>query len=125
MDAGFIITWKELLIAGIFVLGIFIAKLLLLMRSRKAGGLGFWRRRAEQPELAEVNNRLAALEIRLKKLEEGTDSADTFGEITPNAYGKALSLAKQGMDVAQVAVSCGISRAEAELIVAMQRNPLH
>lgn len=125
MDAGFIITWKELLIAGIFVLGIFIAKLLLLMRSRQNGGLGFWHSGAAKPELAEVNNKLAALETRLTKLEEGTGSANTFGEIAPNAYSMALSLVKQGMDVAQVAVTCGISRAEAELIVAMQRNPLH
>lgn len=125
MDASFVITWKELLIAGIIVLAVYIAELLLLMSSGKSIGLGFWRRRAENKELDELKNRLAALEIRLARLEENGDSADTLGEIASNSYGKAFNLAKQGMDVAQVAATCGISRSEAELIVAMQRNHLH
>ncbi|MBT9614032.1 MAG: DUF2802 domain-containing protein [Burkholderiales bacterium] len=125
MDASFIISWKELLIAGIIVLAVYIAELLLLMRSGKSIGLGFWRRRAENRELTELRNKLAALEIRLAQLEGSEDSADTLGEIASNSYGKAFSLAKQGMDVAQVAANCGISRSEAELIVAMQRNHLH
>jgi len=125
MDASFVITWKELLIAGIIVLAVYIAELLLLMSSGKSIGLGFWRRRAENKELAELKNQLAALEIRLARLEESGDSADTLGEIASNSYGKAFNLAKQGMDVAQVAATCGISRSEAELIVAMQRNHLH
>lgn len=125
MDASFVITWKELLIAGIIVLAVYIAELLLLMSSGKSIGLRFWRRRTENRELAELKNRLAALEIRLARLEESGDSADTVGEIASNSYGKAFSLAKQGVDVAQVAAACGISRSEAELIVAMQRNHLH
>ncbi len=125
MDASFVITWKELLIAGIIVLAVYIAELLLLMSSGKSIGLRFWRRRAENRELAELKNRLATLEIRLARLEESGDSADTVGEVASNSYGKAFSLAKQGMDVTQVAATCGISRSEAELIVAMQRNHLH
>lgn len=125
MDASFVVTWKELLIAGIIVLAVYIAEMLLLMSSGKSIGLRFWRRRAENRELAKLKNRLAALEIRLARLEESGDSADTLGEIASNSYGKAFSLAKQGMDVAQVAATCGISRSEAELIVAMQRNHLH
>lgn len=125
MDASFVITWKELLIAGIIVLAVYIAELLLLMSSGKPIGLVFWRRRAEKRELDELKNRLAAMEIRLARLEESTDSADTLGEGASNSYGKAFNLAKQGMDVAQVAATCGISRSEAELIVAMQRNHLH
>lgn len=125
MDASFVITWKELLIAGIIVLAVYIAELLLLMSSGKAVGFGFWRRRAENKELSELKNKLEKLEIRLARLEETGDSADNLGEVASNSYGKAFSLAKQGMDVAQVAADCGISRSEAELIVAMQRNHLH
>lgn len=125
MDSSFVITWKELLIAGIIVLAVYIAEMLLLMRSGKPSRFSFWRRRAENRELLEVNNKLAALEIRLARLEKSDDSADTLGEIASGSYGKAFNLAKQGMDVAQVAANCGISRSEAELIVAMQRKDLH
>lgn len=125
MDASFVITWKELLIFGIIVLAVYIAELLLLMGSGQSIGLGFLRYRKENRELAELKTRLATLETRLARLEENEISADTVVEITSTPYGKAFSLAKQGMDVAQVAASCGISRAEAELIVAMQNKHLH
>lgn len=125
MDASFVITWKELLVAGIIVLAVYIAELLLLMSSGKTIGFSFWRRRAENKELVELKRKFEALEIRLVRLEESGDSADKLGEVASNSYGKAFSLAKQGMDVAQVAADCGISRSEAELIVAMQRNHLH
>lgn len=125
MDASFVITWKELLIFGIIVLAVYIAELLLLMGSGQSIGLGFLRYRKENRELAELKIRLATLETRLARLEENDISADTVVEITSTPYGKAFSLAKQGMDVAQVAASCGISRAEAELIVAMQNKHLH
>ena len=39
--------------------------------------------------------------------------------ITP--YSQAMQMAQQGLDSGEVAASCGISRAEAELIVALQR----
>lgn len=124
MDGSFVITWKELLLFGIIVLAVYIAELLLLMGSGKSLGLRFWRRREERQDLAAVKTRLAALEARLAKLEAAGSSAEDM-EIVSTPYGKAFTLAKQGMDVAQVALSCGISRAEAELIVAMQHNRLH
>lgn len=124
MDGSFVITWKELLLFGIIVLAVYIAELLLLMGSGKSLGLRFWRRREERQDLAAIKTQLAALEVRLAKLEAAGSSAEDM-EIVSTPYGKAFTLAKQGMDVAQVALSCGISRAEAELIVAMQHNRLH
>lgn len=125
MDASFVITWKELLIFGIIVLAVYIAELLLLMGSGQSIGLGFLRHRKDKRELVELKTRLATLETRLARLEENDISADTVVELTSTPYGKAFSLAKQGIDVSQVAASCGISRAEAELIVAMQNKHLH
>ncbi len=125
MDTSIVITWKSLLIVGIIVLAVYIAELLLLMGSGKSVGWQFWRRRAENRALADVKTQLEAMEIRLAKLEESPDSVAISSEIASNSYGKAFSLAKQGMDVAQVAAACGLSRSEAELIVAMQRNHLH
>lgn len=124
MDGSFVITWKELLLFGIIVLAVYIAELLLLMGSGKSLGLRFWRRREERQDLAAIKTQLAALEARLAKLEAGNNSTEDM-EIVSTPYGKAFTLAKQGMDVAQVALTCGISRAEAELIVAMQHNRLH
>ena len=124
MDGSFVITWKELLLFGIIVLAVYIAELLLLMGSGKSLGLRFWRRREERQDLAAIKAQLAALEARLAKLEAAGSSAEDM-EIVSTPYGKAFTLAKQGMDVAQVALSCGISREEAELIVAMQHNRLH
>lgn len=128
MDTGFVLSWKELLIAGIIVLAVYIAEMLLLLGSGKSLGLPFGRRRAESKELAEIKARLARLEAlqqaRLTPPTESADSADTIVEIASTPYSRAFSLAKQGVDVTQVAASCGISRAEAELIVAMQNKPL-
>jgi len=124
MDTGFILSWKELLIAGIIVLAVYIAEMLLLLGSGKSLGLPFGRRRAENNELAEIKARLARLEARLAPPTESADSADTIVEIASTPYSRAFNLAKQGVDVTQVAASCGISRAEAELIVAMQNKPL-
>ena len=125
MDASFVVTWKELLVAGIIVLAVYIAEMLLLMGSGKSRGFNFGHRRTENKELAEIKIRLAKLEAHSSLPTENDDSADTIVEIASTPYSRAFNLAKQGVDVAQVAASCGISRAEAELIVAMQNNPLH
>ena len=124
MDAGFVVSWKELLVVGIIVLAVYIAEMLLLMGSGKSLGQRFGRR-AENKELVEIKARLARLEARLAPLPtENDDSADSIVEIASTPYSRAFNLAKQGVDVTQVAASCGISRAEAELIVAMQNKHL-
>ena len=125
MDAGLVITWKELLIAGIIVMAVYIAEMLLLLGSGKSLGLGFGRRRSENKEIAELKARLELLEARLAPPTENEESADTIVEIASTPYSRAFNLAKQGVDVSQVAASCGISRAEAELIVAMQNKHPH
>ena len=124
MDGAFVITWKELLIAAIVVLGVYIAELLLLMHSSRGTGLTLWRRGAQAREIHELRKEIKELKERLARLEAGEGAAvpaDTaISASTP--YTRAINLAKQGMDVGEVASSCGISRAEAELIVAMQRG---
>lgn len=120
MDGAFVITWKELLIAAIVVLGVYIAELLLLMHSSRGRGVRVWQRGAQARELHEIRKELAELKDRLAKLEAVEPAAPETNVATP--YSRAFTLAKQGLDVGQVASSCGISRAEAELIVAMQRG---
>ena len=46
-------------------------------------------------------------------------------EVTQNAspfYSDAMQLATQGREAADISVLCGISRAEADLVVALARN---
>ena len=121
MDA-LVITWKELLIAAIAVLSVYAAEILLLMRFGHRRGFKIWRRGVEarhQAELDALKARVDQLEATIKRLgaPEGT-SENT--PVTP--YSQAIHLAQQGFDVAEVAMNCGISRAEAELIVALYRS---
>lgn len=109
MDTGFMITWKELLIAGIIVLVVFVVGLLL-------------RHRTQNKDLAEIKARLALLEARFAHPTENDPLADTIS-IGATPYSQAFILAQEGLEVTQVAARCGISHAEAELIVAMQNKP--
>lgn len=120
MEGAFVLTWKEVLIGAIVVLGVYIAELLLLMHGSRRGGLSLWRRGAQARELVELRREVAELKERVARLESTAAAPSEAAPQTP--YSKAFSLAKQGLDVAEVAASCGISRAEAELIVAMQRS---
>ena len=124
MDGTFVISWKELLIAAIIVLGVYIAELLLLMYSSRGTGIRIWQRGAQAREMHELRKEIAEVKDRLAKLEAGESTITLPSQHTDTStpYTRAFSLAKQGMDVGQVASSCGISRAEAELIVAMQRG---
>ncbi|MEO1765700.1 DUF2802 domain-containing protein [Thiobacter aerophilum] len=120
MEGAFVLTWKEVLIGAMVILGVYIAELLLLMYSSRGQGGGLWRRGTQARELMELKRELAELRERLNRLEQASSRAPEETPATP--YTKAFHLAKQGLDVAEVAASCGISRAEAELIVAMQRG---
>jgi hypothetical protein len=123
MDGAFVVTWKELLIGAILVLAVYIAELLLLMYSSRGRGLRIWQRGAQARELHELRKELAELRDRLGRLEAAAAPARPAPEEEPSTpYSRAFTLAKQGKDVGEVAASCGISRAEAELIVAMQRG---
>lgn len=123
MDGAFVITWKELLVGAILVLAVYIAELLLLMYSSRGRGLRIWQRGAQARELHELRKEVAELKDRVVRLEATPVPARPNHEEAPSTpYSRAFTLAKQGMDVGEVAASCGISRAEAELIVAMQRG---
>ena len=123
---SFVITWRELLIGAVLVLAVYIAEMLLLMRSAKPRGLRVWQRGAE----AHAKSReLQSLELDLAKLHEQVARLQAEIEqlraqqIAVTPYTHAIQMAQQGLDVGEVAASCGISRGEAELIVAMHRSP--
>lgn len=122
---SFVITWRELLIGAVLVLAVYIAEMLLLMRSSKTRGWRVWQKGAE----ANARSReIQALELDLTRLHEQMarlqDEVEQLKaqQIAVTPYTHAIQMAQQGLDVNEVAASCGISRGEAELIVALHRN---
>lgn len=123
-----VLTWRELLIAVIAVLAVYVAELLLLLRAGNGRGLRLWRRGAEaraehfavaalRRELADVQHQVAELRAELERLQPRAPSP---GEQT--AYAQAIELARRGQPAGEVAESCGISRGEAELIVSLYQR---
>lgn len=128
---SFVITWRELLIVVAVVLAVYIAEMLLLLRSRRSGkpaknepglsepgisapGLPEFDRIHE--DIEQLRDQLLALKSEIQELRDAPPG-DSRALQTP--YSQAIQLAKQGVSTAEVAAQCGISRAEAELIVAM------
>lgn len=120
---SFVITWRELLVVIVLVLAVYIAELLLVIRSSKGSGLSVWRRgavatqlrtlQALETEVAQLREQVAKLQSELEQVRAGQAIA------TP--YSQAIHMAQHGLDVDEVAARCGISRGEAELIVALHR----
>ena len=122
---SFVITWRELLIVIVLVLAVYIAEMLLLMRSGKNRGLKLWQKgllahsqtRAldhMEEEISHLREQISRLESEVEQLKSAQPAA------TP--YSQAIQMAQQGADAGELAANCGISRGEAELIVALYRS---
>lgn len=118
-----VITWRELLIVVVLVLAVYIAEMLLLTRSRRNVGWRIWRKgvevNAQSREVEGVRTELSQLREQVTKLQTELEKMKSVAVNTP--YSQAIQMAQQGLDASQVAASCGISRGEAELIVALYR----
>lgn len=124
-----VVTWRELLIAVIMVLAVYAAELLLLLRSGRESRLPFRRRVKPGPEaqpyaigalrdeITELRRVVAALRADVDALKQPAASGSPLAQGTP--YARAIELARGGGDAIALARDCGISRGEAELIVAL------
>ena len=128
---SFVITWRELLIGAVLVLAVYIAEMLLLMRSAKPRGWRIWQRGAEanaEVQAQAINREVQSLEMEFAQLHEQVDRLQKELELlkaqqaVATPYTHAIQMAQQGLNINEVASSCGISRGEAELIVALHRN---
>ena len=123
---SFIITWRELLIGAVLVLAVYIAEMLLLMRSAKPRGWRIWQRGAEahakSREVQSLELEFTQLLERVDGLQKELEQLKAAQQVAVTPYTQAIKMAQQGLDVNEVAISCGISRGEAELIVALHRN---
>jgi hypothetical protein len=117
-----VLTWRELLIAAIVVLGVYVAELVLLLRHGRSPKLQFWRRwrkPAPPPEsFAVVPLRREISELRQQFEALRADSA--HAQTTP--YANAIQIARSGGEVQDISAQCDISRGEAELIAALYRK---
>jgi hypothetical protein len=126
-----VITWRELLIVVVLILGVYAAEVLLLTRS----GKGFGRRggnAARDRELQALETEVSGLYLRVDRLQDeverlkgdrmkGETGEIGDGDAAERPYSEAVKMAGDGADVDQLAANCGISRGEAELIIAVNR----
>ena len=120
-----VVTWREVLVVVIAVLAVYVAELILLLRW--SGRWGNGAKRAVRPsadqravdgltrEVGELRKQVARLQGDLDKLRSAP-----AGSVSP--YNLAIQMARQGASASDVASGCGISRGEAELIVALYRK---
>ena len=112
------LTWVHLVVIALAAVGLYILELVAFLRAT--------RRQAEQEQ--KTQQRLDAMAAEVASLREqvsglGADlSAVRRSPQSSGQYREAVEMAEQGLDAAAVADKCGISRAEADLIVALYRS---
>lgn len=120
--SGIVITWQQLLFLAVIVIGIYVAELLLFLRKSAQQSSGRGPDSGGRDEMRKLQHDVQVLreEVALltARLEARPGSLDNEAE---SPYSQAIKLARQGLDSTAVASGCGISRGEAELIVALYR----
>lgn len=117
-----VITWRELLIVVALVLAVYIAEMLLVMRTsgglRKPRWLDMIQEKRAETELRQDMEALAARVERLETLLKPVENEMETG----SPYNRAILLARHGAEAERLVEECGILRSEAELIVSMQQR---
>ncbi|WP_035852293.1 DUF2802 domain-containing protein [Deefgea rivuli] len=138
-NSGIYITWPQLLYVGILVLSFYVVELFFFWlrhgrKSKSSDGLALLQAQIDElrQELSLSKVRMAALAAQLlpSNFDENAipPSLITTLPVEINAssaespYAQAIRLAQQGADATEVAAVCGISRGEADLIVAIYRS---
>lgn len=130
-----VVTWREILLVGAVVVFVYIAEAVLFLLKMK--------RTSPQPRSQALDDALtridsleaalAAMNLRLNELQspsaipvqaEFPSPKNGPPAVEPgsgSAYSRAIDLARQGVDADSLSTNCGISRGEAELIIALHR----
>ena len=131
-----VITWRELLLLAAIVIFIYVAEavMFLLKLKKIRPSAATVDLSAVHSDIDGLNARIDLLQQSLSKLALQASSPPEFDKQapavvpvasavrdTPSAYGKAIELAKQGLDAELLSANCVISRGEAELIIALHR----
>lgn len=118
MLENFIFTGRELLLAVVLATLVYLLEVWLLSRRGKPG-------RDVAVRIAALEREVEVLKQRLQMLEDEPPVGSSLDSRTAT-YADAQRMAREGAPALELAGSLGISRGEAELIVALQRaeNPV-
>ena len=116
MNAWFSSGWQWLTSLVLFAscLGYMVVLLRRAAQDRQAARQLLERVESLEDQLVAVRRELAGIADAARPPAQPVEEAET-------AYSQAIRLARQGLDSSAVAAGCGISRGEAELIVALYR----
>jgi len=120
MDA-LVITWRELLIAVILASLIYLLEVAVFSQRRSASAAREPMSESTMVELGRLREEIAALHQRIEALELRLAPATSERPEEDTPYGRAVRLASEGLTAQELASRCGISRGEAELIIALKR----
>ncbi|WP_410498781.1 DUF2802 domain-containing protein [Chitinibacter sp. S2-10] len=130
--AGLFITWPQLLYIGVLLILFYVAELLF-----------FWYRHnrtvlhpednQQAEQIALLQQEVELLKLRLSAITPPSELAPLVQQNAPDIlehgqpheetlYAKAIRMAQAGADASQLIMECGLSRAEADLIVAIYRG---
>ena len=120
----FVVTRWELLIAVVAVLAIHAAELIVVLRWPGVVGLQRWKRGARSAAdlVGQLLREIAELRRQVARLQGEVDKLRAAPQPTVSPYTQAIQMARRGAGASEVASGCGISRGEAELIVALHRK---
>lgn len=120
----FVVTRWELLIAVVAVLAIHAAELIVLLRWPGVVGLQRWKRGARSAAdlVGQLLREIAELRRQVARLQGEVDKLRAAPQPSVSPYTQAIQMARRGAGASEVASGCGISRGEAELIVALHRK---
>lgn len=121
-----VITWRELLVVAIIVLAIYVIEAIWVLRRGNPKGLRLWRlgskAHAEHFAVGALREEISALRQQVGELRAELESLSAAGVPAATPYAQAIQLARGGRKAADLAARCGISRGEAELIVALYQK---
>ncbi len=138
VNSGLFITWPQLLVVGVLIIFFYLAELAF-----------FWFRHGRKnkdtdknlsyllQQISDLRQELEVTKIRISAMSmqltqnhldvsqsknELQDEVVTTSIAVDSPYSQAIRLAQMGSDASELAASCGISRGEADLIVAIYRS---
>lgn len=138
-NSGIFITWPQLLYVGILVLSFYVAELFFFWLRHGRKNKSSTQLEQIQVQMDELCQELASSKVKIAALAAQLNASNLIDapvfplsthsntlEIAETSadtpYAQAIRLAQKGADAPELAAACGISRGEADLIVAIYRS---